>query len=177
MAVTLDGRTVAPAGERWITGEAARHRVHQLRAESDAIVVGAGTVAADDPQLTVRDAEGPSPRRIVLSHHGIDSAARVHPCTVWDGTLPGLLDTLGADGVLQLMVEGGPTVATAFHAAGLVDRYVFHVAPVISGDSAAPTVFAAAATSSVLDDNALVSATVLGDDIELILQPLKATAA
>jgi diaminohydroxyphosphoribosylaminopyrimidine deaminase/5-amino-6-(5-phosphoribosylamino)uracil reductase len=177
MAVTLDGRTVAPAGERWITGEAARHRVHQLRAESDAIVVGAGTVAADDPQLTVRDAEGPSPRRIVLSHHGIDSAARVHPCTVWDGTLPGLLDTLGADGVLQLMVEGGPTVATAFHAAGLIDRYVFHVAPVISGDSAAPTVFAAAATSSVLDDNALVSATVLGDDIELILQPLKATAA
>lgn len=178
MAVTLDGRTVAPAGGRWITGEAARRRVHEMRAESDAIVVGAGTVAADDPQLTVRDAEGPSPRRIVLSRHGIDAAARVNPCTVWDGALPALLDSLGRDGVLQVMVEGGPTVAAAFHDAGLVDRYVFHVAPVVSGDTTAPGVFAAGSgPADGLLDNRLVSATVLGDDIELILQPPKATAA
>ena len=178
MAVTLDGRTVAPAGGRWITGEAARRRVHQLRAESDAIVVGAGTVATDDPQLTVRDADGPSPRRIVLSHSGIDAAARVHPCTVWNGTIPALLDELGSDGVLQVMVEGGPTVAAAFHGAGLVDRYVIHVAPVVSGDPAAPGVFAPGITpAGGLKDNRLVSATVLGDDIELILQPPKATAA
>lgn len=178
MAVTLDGRTVAPAGGRWITGEAARRRVHEMRAESDAIVVGAGTVAADDPQLTVRDAEGPSPQRIVLSRNGIDAAARVNPCTVWDGTLPALLDSLGRDGVLQVMVEGGPTVAAAFHDADLIDRYVFHVAPVVSGDTAAPGVFpAGSGPADRLLDNRLVSATVLGDDIELILQPPKATAA
>ena len=178
MAVTLDGRTVAPAGERWITGETARRRVHEMRAESDAIVVGAGTVAADDPQLTVRDAEGPSPRRIVLSRHGIDPTARVNPCTVWDGSIPALLDSLGREGVLQLMVEGGPTVAAAFRDAGLVDRYVFHVAPVVSGDTSAPGVFpAGTGPADGLQDNRLVSAAVLGDDIELILQPVKATAA
>lgn len=178
MAVTLDGRTVAPAGGQWITGETARRRVHVLRAESDAILVGAGTVATDDPQLTVRDADGASPRRIVLSRHGIDPAARVNPCTVWDGTIPALLDALGRDGVLQLMVEGGPTVAAAFHGAGLVDRYVFHVAPVISGEASAPSVFASGTgPADGLSDNQLVSAAVLGDDIELILQPRKATAA
>ena len=67
MASTIDGRIAATDGSsKWITGETARKRVHQLRAESDAIVVGAGTVRADNPSLTVRDVHGPSPRRIVL---------------------------------------------------------------------------------------------------------------
>ena len=66
MATTLDARTSIPNGPRWLTGDASRARVHQLRAESDAIVVGAGTVRDDDPELTVRLVDGPSPRRIVL---------------------------------------------------------------------------------------------------------------
>lgn len=173
MAVTLDGRTVAPAGERWITGETARRRVHAMRAESDAVVVGSGTVAADDPQLTVRDAEGPSPRRVVLSRRGIDPSAKVHPCTVWDRGIPELLETLGTDGVLQVLVEGGPAVAGAFHEAGLVDRYVFHVAPVVSGDTSAPPVFSSPTVSGMLAELSLVGTAVLGDDIELILQPPK----
>lgn len=78
MASTIDGRIAATDGSsKWITGETARKRVHQLRAESDAIVVGAGTVRADDPSLTVRDADGPSPRRIVLGT--IDASAK---CTL-----------------------------------------------------------------------------------------------
>lgn len=179
MATTLDGRTAAPRGERWITGETARRRVHELRAQSDAILVGSGTVRADNPQLTVRDADGPSPRRIVLTHSGVDPGARVQPCTEWNGDIEELLDTLGRDGVIQLMVEGGPTVAAAFHGAGLVNRYVFHVAPVVSGEDHAPRVFGLSpgARDHTLSDNRLVSSTVLGQDIELVLEPTKETAA
>jgi diaminohydroxyphosphoribosylaminopyrimidine deaminase/5-amino-6-(5-phosphoribosylamino)uracil reductase len=86
MAATLDGRTAAPDGtSMWITGETARKRVQQLRAESDAVLVGANTVRIDDPQLTVRDVEGDSPRRIVLGE--VAKSARVNPCTQWRGAL------------------------------------------------------------------------------------------
>jgi diaminohydroxyphosphoribosylaminopyrimidine deaminase/5-amino-6-(5-phosphoribosylamino)uracil reductase len=128
LAMTVDGSiTSGNARSPWITGPEARRRVHELRAESDAILVGAGTVRADDPQLTVREVDGPSPRRIVLGT--APTGARIHPCTQWSGSLPDLLDELGRDGVIQLMVEGGARVATSFHEAGLVNRYVFHVAP------------------------------------------------
>ena len=180
MATTLDAKTSVPRGDRWITGETARTRVHRLRAESDAIVVGAGTVAVDDPELTVRHVEGASPRRIVMSRTGsVPASAKVQPCTVWNGGIEPLLDELGRDGVIQLMVEGGPTLAGAFHEAGLVDRYVFHVAPVVAGDTGAPGVFSLSPDEHdhTLLDTHLVSATVLGDDIELILEPLKETAA
>ena len=180
MAVTLDARTSLSRGERWITGDAARTRVHRLRAESDAIVVGAGTVASDDPELTVRHVEGPSPRRIVMTRNGsVPESARVRPCTVWSGAIEPMLDELGREGVLQLMVEGGPTLAGAFHRAGLVDRYVFHVAPVVAGEAGAPGVFSLTPDErdhSLLDTH-LVSASVLGDDVELILEPPKETAA
>lgn len=173
MALTLDSRTVAPAGMRWITGEDARTRVHALRAESDAIVVGIGTVLTDDPELTVRHVEGPSPRRIVLSRNGnVPAGARVNPCDTWTRGIDELLDELGRDGALQVMVEGGPTVATAFHGAGLIDRYVLHVAPTVSGDGSAPGLFARGTHEpSALSDNRLVAATVLGDDLELVLEP------
>ncbi|MEY4081164.1 MAG: diaminohydroxyphosphoribosylaminopyrimidine deaminase [Actinomycetota bacterium] len=180
MATTLDAKTSIPRGERWITGETARTRVHQLRAESDAIVVGAGTIATDDPELTVRHVDGPSPRRIVMTRTGaVPAGAKVQPCTVWRGGIEPLLDELGADGVIQLMVEGGPTLAGAFHEAGLVNRYVFHVAPVIAGDDGAAGVFSITPDERdhALLDTHLVSATVLGDDLELILEPLKETAA
>jgi diaminohydroxyphosphoribosylaminopyrimidine deaminase/5-amino-6-(5-phosphoribosylamino)uracil reductase len=65
----------------------------------------------------------------------------VQPCTTWNGDLEELLDTLGEQGVLQLLVEGGPTIASAFHDRNLIDRYVFHIAPIVSGDTDALGVF------------------------------------
>ena len=173
MASTLDARSVIPNGPRWITGDEARVRVHELRAESDAIVVGSGTVMADDPELTVRHVEGVSPRRIVLSRSGsISATATVQPCDVWSGSLEELLESLGTEGVLQLMVEGGATVATAFHEQGLINRYVFHIAPIVSGSETAPGVFAGD-TPLPLADCHLVSATALGADLEIVMDPIR----
>jgi diaminohydroxyphosphoribosylaminopyrimidine deaminase/5-amino-6-(5-phosphoribosylamino)uracil reductase len=172
MASTIDGRIAAADGSsKWITGETARKRVHQLRAESDAIVVGAGTVRADDPSLTVRDADGPSPRRIVLGT--IDASAKVHPCTQWTGTLPDLLDTLGKEGVVQLLVEGGARVAASFHREHLINQYIMHIAPVIAGGDDVAGVFAGPAASTMADmwRGRIVSTTNLDGDIEIILEP------
>ena len=172
MATTLDGRTFLPDGPRWITGESARTRVHDIRAHSDAIVVGAGTVAADDPELTVRHIVGPSPQRIVLARNSeIAADAKVHPCTVWRDDIEALLDTLGTQGVLQLLVEGGPSVATAFHDAHLIDEYIFHIAPVVSGAVDAPGVFVG--TTEQLRHLDIVSSAQYGDDIEIVMKPQK----
>jgi diaminohydroxyphosphoribosylaminopyrimidine deaminase/5-amino-6-(5-phosphoribosylamino)uracil reductase len=172
MASTIDGRIAAADGSsQWITGETARKRVHQLRAESDAIVVGAGTVRADNPSLTVRDADGPSPRRIVLGN--IDPQANVYPCTQWTGSLTDLLDTLGNEGVVQLLVEGGARVAASFHRERLINQYVMHIAPVIAGGDNAAGIFAgpAAATMADMWRGRVVSTTNLDGDIEIILEP------
>lgn len=170
MATTLDARTFLPDGPRWITGPAARRRVHRLRAESDAIVVGRNTITIDDPELTVRDVEGPSPRRIVLTHRrDVPAEARVQPCTQWSGEVEELLDSLGRDQVVQLLVEGGSRVASTFHDRDLIDRYVFHVAPVVSGDATAPGVFDEGAPSP--RPLHVTSTTICGDDIEIVLEP------
>lgn len=170
LASTADGRTAAADGSsQWITGEAARRDVHRLRAESQAILVGAGTVRADDPSLTVRFVDGPDPRRIVLG--SAPAGAAVHPCTEWRGDLPDLLDELGADGVLQLMVEGGANTAAQFHAEGLVDRYVVYLAPAMfGGDDGRPLfVGAGAATIAELPRGRFADVRRLGDDLRLDL--------
>ena len=138
LAATLDGRIAAPDGSsRWITGPAARMDVHQLRAESDAILVGAATVRADNPSLTVREVTGRDPLRVVLGRPPVD--ARVHPALVHDGPLEPLLDELGRRGVVQLLVEGGARVAASFHRSGLVDQYVLYLAPaLLGGDDGVP---------------------------------------
>jgi diaminohydroxyphosphoribosylaminopyrimidine deaminase/5-amino-6-(5-phosphoribosylamino)uracil reductase len=172
MASTIDGRTSAGDGtSQWITGEDARRRVHELRAESDAILVGAGTVRADNPHLNVRDVEGASPRRIVLGK--IDVGAHVHPCLEYSGELTALLDTLGNEGVLQLLVEGGPRVAASFHNQGLVNRYIIHIAPAIAGGDDANPVFRGpgAGTMAEMWHGRIVSTSRLGDDLEIVLEP------
>lgn len=173
MATTMDGRIAAVDGSsQWITGADARRRVHQLRAESDAICVGAGTVRADDPTLTTRDVEGPSPRRVVLG--AADPNARVHPCLEWNDSLDALLDHLGDDGVIQLLIEGGPRVARSFHDQRLIDQYVFHIAPALSGGTNAPSVFAGDAAPTIDDmwRGHIESVSRLGDDLEVVLTPL-----
>jgi diaminohydroxyphosphoribosylaminopyrimidine deaminase/5-amino-6-(5-phosphoribosylamino)uracil reductase len=171
LAATIDGRTAAPDGEsEWITGVEARIDVHQLRTESQAILVGAGTVRADDPALTVRLVDGPDPRRIVLG--AAPDGAKIHPCTQWVGPIPELLDELGADGVLQLMVEGGANVASEFHDAGLVDRYMIYLAPAIFGGNDAHPLFvgAGAPTMTELRRGRFVETRALGADLRLDIE-------
>lgn len=177
LAMTIDGYIAAKSGAGgFITGESARRRVHELRAASDAIVVGAGTVRADDPQLTVRDAPGTSPRRIVLGRAPI--GARVHPCTEWAGSLTDLLDTLGGENVLQLMVEGGAKVAASFHQAGLIDRYVFHLAPAVMGGGDGVPAFAGDTAATLADvwRGRTISTKQLGDDVEVVIEPQRSPA-
>jgi diaminohydroxyphosphoribosylaminopyrimidine deaminase/5-amino-6-(5-phosphoribosylamino)uracil reductase len=174
MAASLDGRTAAPDGtSRWITGEAARRDVHRLRALSDAVLVGAGTVRADDPELTVRlaeDAEGAEnaqPLRVVLGR--APEGAKVQPALELEGDLGDVLDELGRRGVLQLLVEGGATVAHDFHAAGLVDRYVLYLAPALFGGDDGRPLFAGPGAGT-LDDvwrGKLVSVERLGEDLRV----------
>lgn len=175
LGATLDGRTGAPDGSsRWITGEAARADAHGLRAESDAILVGAGTVRADDPALTVRHVEGRDPLRVVLGT--APEGAKVHPALELAGDLGGVLDELGARGVLQVLVEGGATVAGAFHRAGLVDRYVLYLAPALFGGDDARPLFAGpgAPTMAELWRGEIAEVTPLGPDLRIDLVPAPA---
>ena len=180
VAATLDGRTAAPDGtSRWITGAEARADVHRLRAESDVVVVGAGTVRADDPRLDVRDlldgpvdpGSVPQPRRIVLG--SIPEDARVRPAEEHHGDLGGLLDRLGDEGVLQVLVEGGADVAGRFHRAGLVDRYVVYVAPAVLGGDDGRGLLAGAGAPTMADvwrgRTALVVR--LGEDVRIDVVP------
>jgi diaminohydroxyphosphoribosylaminopyrimidine deaminase/5-amino-6-(5-phosphoribosylamino)uracil reductase len=174
LAASIDGRTAASDGSsRWITGPEARADAHALRAESDAVLVGAGTVRADDPALTVRDAPAPrgDPVRVVLGK--APDGARVHPCLERTGDLGLLLDELGALGHLQLLVEGGAGVAHAFHHAGLVDRYVLYVAPVLFGGDDGSAVFAGAGAASIDDvrRGRFRQVVPLGADLRIDLDP------
>jgi diaminohydroxyphosphoribosylaminopyrimidine deaminase/5-amino-6-(5-phosphoribosylamino)uracil reductase len=101
----------------------------------------------------------------------VASTARAQPCTTWNGDIEDLLDMLGEQGVLQLLVEGGPTIASAFHDRNLIDRYVFHIAPMISGDTDALGVFTGAHTD--LHHCNIVSVTPYDNDIEIVMEPHK----
>ena len=171
MAASLDARTAAPDGtSRWITGEEARRDVHRLRARSDAVLVGAGTVRADDPELTVRLGDGeehPQPLRVVLGR--APEGARVHPALELSGDLGQVLDELGRRGVLQVLVEGGARVAHDFHLAGLVDRYVLYLAPIFFGGDDARPLFSGPGAGTIADvwKGRLVSVERLGDDLRV----------
>ena len=170
---SLDGRTAAPDGSsRWITGGAARADSHQLRSESDAIVVGAGTVRADDPSLTVRNVEGRDPLRVVLGKAPV--GARVLPALEFSGELTDLLDLLGQRGILQVLVAGGATVAGAFHRAGLVDQYVIYLAPVLFGGEDARPLFGGPGAETIADvwRGAITKVTPLGGDLRIDLSPV-----
>jgi diaminohydroxyphosphoribosylaminopyrimidine deaminase / 5-amino-6-(5-phosphoribosylamino)uracil reductase len=129
-AITLDGRMTVP-GARWVTGEASRRRVHELRAASDAVAVGMGTVRADNPRLDARDVGAArQPRRLVFGEGPLPEDSDLE---LLSGSLEEELARLGAAGVQSLLLEGGPTLATAFVRADLVDKLLLFVAPRLSG--------------------------------------------
>lgn len=151
-ALSIDGKITRPAGEsRWITGEVARADAHDLRAEVDAILVGAGTVIADDPLLTVRVPEGHPgrgycPLRVVLAgERELPRDAALLSDTSGGETVlykqmepDAVLDALGERGVNMLLVEGGAGIYHAFLEAGLVDELVVYVAPIVCGAAGRP---------------------------------------
>jgi diaminohydroxyphosphoribosylaminopyrimidine deaminase/5-amino-6-(5-phosphoribosylamino)uracil reductase len=192
VASTLDGRVAAADGSsRWITSAPARADVHRLRAECDTVLAGVGTVLADDPELTARDAIGMplarQPLRVVADSDGRTPAtARVcdDAAPTWVATaaevgadetgrvdLRRLLEALFARDRRHVLVEGGPTLAGALVAHGLVDRVVAYVAPVLLG--AGPAALGAAGVTTI--ESAwrwrLTDVTRVGDDVRLTAEP------
>jgi len=194
-AVSLDGKVAAAGGDaRWVSGEESRRLAHELRAATDAVMVGAGTVRRDDPQLTVRLAAGRDPVRVVVTTRGeLPAAARVlrtPPPTLvlapavdaataarlgeggaevvayGDGGLAAALRALGERGLLDVLCEGGPTLAAALLAEGLVDRVTVFVAPLLVGRGA-PDLLAAPAVARLADGLRLreVEWRQVGDDL------------
>ncbi len=187
-AATLDGRVAAADGtSRWITGEQARAAVHRLRATCDAVVVGSGTALADDPQLTVRGADGTpaarQPLRVVVDRRDrLPATARVRddaaPTLVSRAPGPAaLLAELYDRGVRRVLLEGGPTLTAAFLREGLVDEVVVHLAPTFLG--AGPALVGDLGISTIADALTLSIVDVLpmGGDVQIRLRPTRHTGA
>lgn len=188
VATTLDGRVAAADGSsRWITSEDSRADVHRLRGQVDAVAVGTGTVLADDPQLTVRTggSDGPAlpaeqqPLRVVIGRRPVPASARVR-----DAAAPTILLSSHDVGavlaqlqdleVRHLLLEGGPTLAGAFVAAGLVDRVVAYVAPALLGSG--PPALGDAGISTIGDALRLQPDDVaqLGPDVRITARVVRA---
>jgi diaminohydroxyphosphoribosylaminopyrimidine deaminase / 5-amino-6-(5-phosphoribosylamino)uracil reductase len=130
VAITLDGRVTVP-DSAWVTGEESRRRVHELRAASDAVAVGTGTARADNPRLDARDVVAArQPRRLAFGRSPLPEGSELE---LLSGPLEEELVRLAEDGVQSLLLEGGPTLATAFLRADLVDKVMFFVAPRLAG--------------------------------------------
>lgn len=141
-AQSLDGRAAASDGtSQWITGPEARADVHRRRSVADAIIVGTGTLLADDPALTARDGDvlfehQPVPVVIGTRETPADAAIHRHPHEpLFYNThdLHTVVADLHARGIQRAFIEGGPTLASAFIAAGLADRILAYIAPVLLG--------------------------------------------
>ncbi|GAA4926919.1 bifunctional diaminohydroxyphosphoribosylaminopyrimidine deaminase/5-amino-6-(5-phosphoribosylamino)uracil reductase RibD [Actinoplanes utahensis] len=192
-AATLDGRSAAADGtSQWISSAESRADVHVLRSTVDAIVAGVGTVVADDPQLTVRDLRDGTlaikqPLRVVADSSGrTPAAARVRDAAAptWivtsaevgtgpDGRvdLSALLGALFGRGVRNVLLEGGPTLAGAFLAAGLVDRVIGYVAPKLLGAGRAALVDAGIGTIADAIELDFTEITQIGGDLRFTATP------
>jgi diaminohydroxyphosphoribosylaminopyrimidine deaminase / 5-amino-6-(5-phosphoribosylamino)uracil reductase len=215
-AASLDGKVAAPDGSsQWITGPAARADAHRLRAEADAVAVGAGTALADDPRLTARlpGSTARQPLRVLVDAAGqvgaggrlFDSdagaptlvattaAAPAGAVAAWERAgaevlvcpqapfgeggrgvdLAALAAALGRRGVLELLVEGGPRLHASFWAAGLADRLVWYLAPLVIGGDGAPGLLRGGGAPTLAAARHLRIASVdrLGADLRVVAFP------
>jgi len=172
VAATLDGIVaMADGSSQWITSEEARRDAHVLRAQSQAIIVGANTVRLDDPALTARLGDVTlEPLRVVLGH--APPGAAVHPCWERHGDLGAVLDELGEHDILQVVVEGGATVASSFLEAGLVNHVTWYVAPALAGSAQGRGALATLSTPSVsaLRRARFVDVRRVGEDVRMDLE-------
>jgi diaminohydroxyphosphoribosylaminopyrimidine deaminase/5-amino-6-(5-phosphoribosylamino)uracil reductase len=195
-AATIDGQVAAAdATSRWITSADARADGHRLRAAADAVLVGAGTLREDDPSLTVRleGYSGRQPQAVVVAGgrplpadrklYGRDplvyAPAALHdpppgitvvPAAIDEGTevdFEMMLDDLGRRGVVDLLVEGGPTVAAALLAAGLVDRLIVYLGAKVAGGHGRSMFEAEFPTLAAARDVAITQVRRLGPDLRL----------
>jgi len=195
MAGTLDGQAAAADGtSRWITSPAAREDVHRLRAEADAVMVGAGTLRDDDPALTVRlpGYRGPQPIPVVAAgrrplpenatifeRNALIVTTGEHdevPPSVDRLTVPGseegvdlkaMLAALGRRGVVSMLVEGGPRLAGSFVRQGLADRIVVYIGARIAGGVGRPVLAGAFPTLQTARPVEIVAARRIGDDVRI----------
>ena len=169
IASTLDGAVaMADGSSQWITGEEARRDAHVLRAQSQAVLVGAGTVRSDDPVLTARLGDIViEPLRVVLG--SAPEGARIRPCLELSGDLGQVLDELANHDVLQLLVEGGPTTASAFIEAGLVNHVVWYQAPAFAGSTGTLGALKSLTTPTIsaLRRGRIVDVRPIGEDIRI----------
>lgn len=194
-AATLDGRVAAADGtSMWITSEAARIDVHALRGQVDAVIAGVGTVLADDPRLTARNLRDGSlairqPLRVVVDSSGRtppDARVRDAAAPTWVVTaaeigadpagrvqLPALMTELYRRGVRAALLEGGPTLAGAFLAAGLIDRFVGYVAPKLLGAGPTAVIDAGVRTIGEAVELELIDVARVGPDLRIIALPRK----
>jgi diaminohydroxyphosphoribosylaminopyrimidine deaminase / 5-amino-6-(5-phosphoribosylamino)uracil reductase len=129
-AITLDGRMTVP-GERWVSGEESRRLVHELRAASDAVAVGMGTVRTDNPRLNARDVRVErQPRRLAFGRGPLPEGSDLE---LRSGPLDEELTALAEQNVQSLLLEGGPTLAASFFSEGFVDKLLLFVAPKLTG--------------------------------------------
>ncbi|WP_229275891.1 bifunctional diaminohydroxyphosphoribosylaminopyrimidine deaminase/5-amino-6-(5-phosphoribosylamino)uracil reductase RibD [Agromyces kandeliae] len=180
-ASSLDGRVAAADGtSRWITGREARADVHRRRAVADAIAVGTGTVLADDPALTARDDEGAllddQPVPVVFGRRAIPADAAVlrhpiEPITLAGTELAHDLEELQRRGIRSLFVEGGPTLATAFLAAGLADDLLVYLAPAVIGGPRTAIGDIGVGTIAEAHRFHITELVRLGDDILVVARP------
>jgi diaminohydroxyphosphoribosylaminopyrimidine deaminase/5-amino-6-(5-phosphoribosylamino)uracil reductase len=180
-ASSLDGRAAAADGSsRWITGPEARADVHLRRSAADAIAVGTGTVLADDPSLTARDADGElleaQPVPVVFGRRDVPAGAALtrHPHDLLQfagDDLASDLVELQRRGIRSLFVEGGPTLASAFLAAGLADELLVYLAPAVIGGPRTAVADVGVATIADALRYDFADLVRLGDDLLVIARP------
>ncbi|GAA1222805.1 bifunctional diaminohydroxyphosphoribosylaminopyrimidine deaminase/5-amino-6-(5-phosphoribosylamino)uracil reductase RibD [Rhodoglobus aureus] len=180
-ASSLDGRSAAADGtSQWITGTAARQHVHEQRARADAIVVGTGTVLADDPSLTARGDGGEllerQPQPVVLGRREIPVGAQLrhHPAQLrqFDGSdLNAALAELFEAGIRRIFVEGGPTIASAFITAGLADELLIYLAPKLLGGPKVALSELGVSTIAEAKDLSITELRPLGNDVLIVARP------